>query len=306
MQKRRVLFRHRVEYAFFVAFIFIIKLSPRFLFNLNKRVLCRLFRKFGKKHSRVIDKNLELAFPGINGEELAALKGNIYNHFAAVFLENIYLYARKKPHKILKDIKVNRIDILETALKKEKGVILFSGHFGNWELIPYILSRQLQRKITSIAREMNNPLVERVIRKFREYMGSNIIYKKGSMRTILDLLKKNHIVLLLIDQNTVVREGVFVNFFSQKVCAVTSVSQLYLKKGIPIVPAFIHYEKEKIVLDILEEIRFNGGGNHGDDVVKLTQKCTAMIEQQIRQHPEQWFWFHNRWKTKPNEGRREP
>jgi KDO2-lipid IV(A) lauroyltransferase len=290
----------------FVAFIFIIKLSPRFLFNLNKKLLCALFRKFGKKHSRIIDKNLEIAFPGIDGEELAALKGNIYNHFATIFLENIYLYARKKPQKILKDITVNRIDILESALKKEKGIILFSGHFGNWELIPYILSRHLQRRITSIAREMNNPLVERVILKFREYMGSDIIYKKGSMRTILNLLKKNNIVLLLIDQNTVVREGVFVDFFSQKVSAVTSVSQLHLKKKIPIVPAFLHYEKKKIVLDILDEIQFNGGGNHGDDVKKLTQECTTMIEHQIRQHPEQWFWFHNRWKTKPPEGRRQP
>lgn len=299
MQKRKVSFRHRIEYFFFIAFIVIIKLSPLFLFNFNKKWLCALFKKLGKRYSRIVSKNLNIAFPELNNEESAALKNAIYDHFAAIFLENIYLYAKRKPRKILKNITVNRIDVLESALKKKKGIIVFSGHFGNWELIPYVLSRKLNRKISSIAREMNNPLVERVIRKFRDYMGSNIIYKKRSMRTILNLLEKNEILLLLIDQNTVAREGVFVDFFSKKVSAVTSVSQLYLKKGIPIIPVFVHYEKDEIVVDILDGIDFTGGEDQGENIVKLTQECTTMIENQIRRYPEQWFWFHNRWKTKP-------
>ena len=176
---------------------------------------------------------------------------------------------------------------------------MFSAHFGNWELIPYILDRRLDNKVYSIAREMDNPLVEGVVKRFREYMGSNIIYKRGAMRAILKLLADNNIIFLLTDQNTVPREGAFVDFFSQKVSAVTSVSQLHLKKGVPVVPIFLHYRENCIVMDLFPEVQFSKSDNFGHDVQRLTQQCTSMIEAQIRKHPEQWFWFHNRWKTRP-------
>jgi KDO2-lipid IV(A) lauroyltransferase len=121
------------------------------------------------------------------------------------------------------------------------------------------------------------------------------------MRTILKQLEKNGIVYLLIDHNTIAREGVFVDFFGKKASTVPSVSQLHLRKSIPIVPIFLHYEKNKIVLELLEEINTAGEktGNQQQDILHLTQKCTSMIEEKIKSYPEQWFWFHNRWKTRP-------
>jgi KDO2-lipid IV(A) lauroyltransferase len=151
---------------------------------------------------------------------------------------------------------------------------------------------------------MDNPLVERKVKRFREYMGSTIIHKKSAIRTMLKRLEQNQVVYLLIDQNTIRREGVFVDFFGQPASAVPSVSQLHLKKNKPVVPLFLHYEEEKIVLDFLEEIHFKGSGELEKDIQQLTQQCTAVIEENIRKHPEQWFWFHNRWKTKPPSGRR--
>ena len=152
-----------------------------------------------------------------------------------------------------------------------------------------------------MAREMNNPLVEKKVKQFRKYMGSELIYKRNSIRTILKRLEKNGIVYLLIDHNTITREGVFVNFFGKPASTVPSVSQLHLKRAIPIIPIFIHYEKDKIVLELLEEINATGTstGNQKEDILQLTQRCTSLIEEKIRQYPEQWFWFHNRWKTRP-------
>jgi KDO2-lipid IV(A) lauroyltransferase len=282
-----------------MAFVGILKISPMFMFGVYRNLVCRVFKRFGKRHSAIISRNLDIAFKELTPAEAGRLKDLIYKHFSAIFLENFYLFVKKNPEKILKEIEVNNLEILNQALKKKKGVIIFSAHFGNWELIPYILDRRLDNKVYSIAREMDNPLVESVVKRFREYMGSNIIYKKGAMRSILKLLGENNIVFLLTDQNTVPREGVFVDFFTQKVSAVTSVSQLHLKKGIPVVPVFLHYSQNRIVMDLYPEVEFSKSEDYGQDILDLTQKCTAMIEEQIRKYPEQWFWFHNRWKTRP-------
>lgn len=299
MPKKKITFKHRIEYTAFAAFILLVKVSPLFMVRFNKRMLKWLGRRLSKRHVGVVGKNLKIAFPGKTDEEHTQLKDAVYHHFASIFVEIIYMFVKKNPGKLLKDIEVNNIEILEKALEKKKGVIVFSAHFGNWELVPFILSRHLNKRIGSIAREMDNPLVEAVVLKFREHMGSTIIYKKNSIRTMLKMLEDNQVIYLLIDQNTIEKEAVFVDFFGRRVAAVPSVSLLHLKKDKPVIPLFLHYEKDKIVLDLLEEIQFTPGGDHAQDLEQLTQLCTSIIEENIRKYPEQWFWFHNRWKTRP-------
>jgi KDO2-lipid IV(A) lauroyltransferase len=299
MQKRtsKITVKHRLEYLFFMAFILSIKVSPLFMVKFNRKFLRFLFAKISKRHHGIVQKNLKIAFPDDPEEKISALRTAIYRHFSAVLVEIIYMFIKKKPGKILKPIEITNLHYLEEALKNKKGVIIFSAHFGNWELIPYILNRELNMKINSIAREMNNPLVEKKVKQFREYMGSAVIYKKNSVRTILGRLKNNEIVYLLIDQHTIRREAVYVDFFGETVPAVPTVSRLHIKQGIPALPVFLHYEEDKIVLELMEEIRFPGSGDRERDIQRLTQWCIAVIEEKIRRYPEQWFWFHNRWKT---------
>jgi len=305
MQKRKITIRHHVEYMFFMAFVIVIKVSPLFLLNFNKRMLGFLARNIGKRHKGIVKKNLGIAFPRYTEEKKSKLINDIYRHFSSIFIEIIYLFIKKKPEKILKKIEINNIEILERALEKKKGVILFTAHFGNWELIPLILKKKINTKILAIARESDNPLVEKLVKQSREQMGATIIYKKNSIRTILKMLENNCIVCVLIDQNTIEKEAVFVDFFGHKVSAVPSVSLLHLKKDKPVIPLFVHYENDKIVLDLLEEIHFTGTGNLQNDIIQLTQECTTIIEENIKKYPEQWFWFHNRWKTRPTKERRE-
>ena len=265
MQKRKVLLKHRIEYAFFVFFLFVIKTSPLMLLKTQKKITCFLFKKFSKKHSKIVSVNLKIAFPNLSEMEISDLKDKIYYHFSSIFIEILSLFLKKSPKKILKKIEVNHLEYITDALKQKKGLILFSGHFGNWELAPFILSRKLNTKLFSIAREMDNPMVERVIKRFREYMGSIVIYKKGSIRTILKQFDRNKIVCFLIDQNTVPREATFVDFFSRKTSVIATVSQLHLKRGTPVIPLFLHYETDKIVVDVLKKIAFNKTDNNNDD-----------------------------------------
>jgi len=309
MQKRKISFRHRVEYLFFIAFVWGIKISPLFLVNFSKRMLRFLFCKLSKRHTGIVAKNLKIAFPEQSDEEREQLRKGIYRHFASVFVDIICLFVGKKPKKILPPVEVKNLEYLEKALERKQGVILFSAHFGNWELVPYILSRKLNVKLNSIARKMDNPLVERKVLEFREFMGSQVIDKKNALRWMLKRLEENGIVYLLIDQNTIEREAVFVEYFNKTVSAVPSVSQLHLKRNIPVLPIFLHCEPDKVVLEIQQEIKadeicndfenIKDTDNKNECIRLLTQKCTHIIEQQVRQFPEQWLWFHNRWKTKP-------
>ena len=300
MQKKKGSFERRLEYALFAGVISLVKYSPPWLLNLEKRALVFFLKKASPRHARLVAHNLALAFPEADARRRQALKESIYGHFGRIFFEIARAFARGDAAAILARTQVRRLDILERALEKKRGVIVFSAHFGNWEWIPLILHERLGRDVHSIARPMDNPLIESRVREFREAMGSRVIYKQGSLRTILKRLGANELVYLLIDQNTVPREGVFVDFFASKASAITTVSQLYLKKGIPVVPVFLHYEGEAIVLEVLPEIEYAPGGDAGADLVQLTQQLTWLIEAQVRKFPEQWFWFHDRWKTRPH------
>ncbi len=295
MQKENKL-KHRIEFMIFKAYILKVKILPHFFIKLDRVIVLFLFRLLSKKHSNIVNKNLKIVFPHYSAEQISSLKIDVYSHYSRIFLEIIYLLVKKQPNKTLLKITNKNLEKISEVLSKNKGAIIFSAHFGNWELIPFILHKELNKTIHSIARKMDNPLIENYVAEFRKYMGSEIIYKDKAIRAILTLLEKNEIIYLLIDQNTITREGVIVDFFGKKVTAITSVAQLHLKKDIPVIPAFIHYKKNEIVFEVLDEVVFNKGANHNENVQQLTQVYTNIIEQNIKKSPCQWFWFHNRWK----------
>lgn len=299
MHKKKASFKRRLEYSLFAGLISLLARSPRWLLALERKALIFFLRKGSPRHARLVAHNLALAFPGETTPRRKRLQDGVYEHFGRIFIEIARTFARREPQAILARTHVRGLDILERVLGKKRGVIVFSAHFGNWEWIPLILHDRLGRDVHSIARPMDNPLIEDRVREFREAMGSRVIYKQGSLRTILKRLAANELVYLLIDQNTVLREGVFVDFFANQATAITTVSQLYLKKGIPVVPVFLHYEGEAIILDVLPEVDFRPGAGAADALTELTQQLTWLIEAQVRKFPEQWLWFHDRWKTRP-------
>lgn len=289
--------RHRLEYALLLTLRSVVRATP---FSCQKRLgdlMKWLVKKLDKRRFRQVRENLELAFPNLEAAERDALREQIYRHFSRVIAEWLYMFAHHRRPPGSKPVELVNTEHLQTVLDLGKGAIFVSAHFGNWELIPYILKDRLPTPLIAIARPMNNPLVEKLVSKFRKFMGSQIIYKKGALRKILRHIDDNRLIYLLIDQNAVPREAVFVNFFSQKVSAISSAAQIHLKKGAPLLPLFLRYEPQRIVLEFLPPIL---PPQEGRTAESLTQEMTRAIEEQIRKHPDQWFWFHNRWKTRPS------
>ena len=299
MPEEKIACKQRIEYYLFLSLIQVIRFSPRWARAWERRLFIFFLKKLDPRHSRIISNNLQVVFPDKSPEDLTRIKDAVYRHFISILLEIIRTFAQNDMRSILERSTIRNGERLSNALKKNSGLMVISAHFGNWEWIPLLLSHHLGAPINSIARPMDNPLIEKKVSEFRAACGSTIIHKQGSLRKIISLLGKNKVVYMLADLNTVQREAIFVDFFSRPAATGITAARLYFKKHIPVIPLFLHYEGERIILEVLEEIDFPETGDLKNDVFLFTRRINAFIEEAIRKNPEQWFWFHNRWKTQP-------
>jgi KDO2-lipid IV(A) lauroyltransferase len=120
------------------------------------------------------------------------------------------------------------------------------------------------------------------------------------MRAMIRSLKRNEIVGILIDQNVAWYEGVFVDYFGRPACTTDGLALLALHTGAPVLPGYIvrlHDGRYRLVIG--PEVEVTRTGDWDADVLVNTQRFTKVIEETVRQYPDQWFWVHQRWKTKP-------
>ena len=183
---------------------------------------------------------------------------------------------------------------------RDKGAIILTGHFGNWELLAYACGL-LGQPVTLIHRPMRNRLVDDGIAELRAPAGTQAIPKKAAAKEALRRLKARALVAIPVDQNQVHSFGVFVDFFGLPACTTAGPARLAMLTGAPIVPVFIvrdgASERHRIV--ILPEVELVRTGDRDADIRATTQRCSAIFEQMVRAHPDHWIWFHKRWKSRP-------
>jgi KDO2-lipid IV(A) lauroyltransferase len=287
--------RFRLEYFIFTAIIFSFKILPRSLSGTEAALFRVLSRLISNRHNGIVDKNLRIAFPEMTAPERGETRKKIYRFFSRMFVFNLNVLAKGNIEKVIPTVKINHPERLKEA--RAKGAILITAHFGNWELLPYILKNRLDLPIYSIARSMDNPYIEERVKTFRQYMGSKVIYKKGSLRRILELLDQGRTVGFLIDQNVIKKEGITVTFFKESIFATPILARIHLKKDVPVLPVFLCHEKNHLRMEILSPIPRSRPDGSPKTVRQLTQEYMAIIEGKIKEYPTQWFWFHNRWKN---------
>lgn len=185
----------------------------------------------------------------------------------------------------------------DQAYARGKGVIFFSGHFANWEVMPFAAA-QFGYKGGEVYRPVNNPYVDRWIVAQRKNNGTPNQIAKGprGTRQIFTSLRRGEGVFLLADQKT--NEGLPVSFFGRKAMTTLAPAMLALKCGAVLVPA----SNERIAgarfqIRLHEPIEFSPSGDDARDVYDLTVAITQRIEQIVRDRPSQWLWLHRRWPT---------
>jgi KDO2-lipid IV(A) lauroyltransferase len=197
---------------------------------------------------------------------------------------------------------IEGVEHMQAARAEGRGVIAASGHFGNWEL-QAVASVPLVGHISMIARPLDNPALDRRLVRLRTAGGNTVFYKQKAIARVLTALREGDIVAILIDQNVQAKDGIFVSFFGRPACTTTVAAAIALKTRCAIVPVHCILQpggRYRMVYG--PPVEWAGTGRRDEDVAALTQHLTKVIEDWVRENPEQWLWLHRRWKTMPPRG----
>lgn len=291
--------RARLEYAAIAALA-----AP--LRTLDRERAVRLGARLGALAMRldrfdrpVAMRNLEIAFPTLSrAQRLGILRGSYENwgrmlaewmHFGELNTGNIERFAS---YRNIENWRRGE------EISQGRGVLILTGHFGNWELL--ILAHSVHgNRVAVVHRPLRNPLVDSAVSKVRTSFGNVVIPRKGAGRAILGMLRQNWMVAIPLDLD--VRQGVFVDFFSLKASTSEALARIALATGAPVVPAFMVREGTGTHhwLECLEPLEAVRGKTREESVLLNTQRYTAIIEEMVGRHPDHWNWIHRRWKTRP-------
>ena len=184
--------------------------------------------------------------------------------------------------------------------EEKRGVIILTGHIGNWELFALAFSMFFEPS-NLLSRKMDNPKIDALVGSLRSSFGNRQIDKVNSAGPILRILNKGESVGILADVNSHPKEGVFVPFYGIDACTTAGVAMLALRAKAAIVPMFAVWNEEKGKYSLINEkiIEPLDTGDRKSDIERTTAEFTAALERVIRKYPDQWIWIHRRWKTRP-------
>jgi Kdo2-lipid IVA lauroyltransferase/acyltransferase len=262
------------------------------------RMFGRLGLAFGKLR-RTGRRNLEMAFPEASAQAREELLRGCFENLGRAL--GVFSHFRKEmPESWRKFVDCEGLERLAAARETGRGVILFTGHIGAWELSSFALSL-FDQPLSFLVRRIDNPKVEALVDRYRMSRGNRTIDKMFAAREMLQILKSGGTLGILVDLNTLDREAVFVDFFDVKAATTFIVAKLALRTGADVFPVFAPWDKarEKFLVQVGEPLRVDPTGEETEDVRGLTQAMTGVVEDYVRRYPDQWLWIHRRWKTRP-------
>ncbi len=273
-----------------------------------------------RRHRSVAEKNLERAFPNRSAAWHRDTARAAFEQMGRTITELLWSPALKSVP-LESAVSHSGLEHLEGALRNNRGALIVSAHFGNWELMALALGR-LGVPLTAIARPLDDAALEARLHALRTATGNEVLGKRDGVHSALRALRKGRAVVVLNDQNTLRQQAVFVPFFGRLAATTPLVAALHLRTGAPIVPAFMIPESDSYRLHIeppLDGIEPPTGDQPAaaeqpadadsscppcpgdDDRRRLTAAITSRIEKHVRTHPQAWMWMHDRWRTRPLE-----
>jgi len=301
---RRVLPVQLFFYLLLRVVVMVVGMFPFSMAPAMARVLGRLFRLVDLKHARIAAKNLGLS-PGVcPPERIPAFVDRVYEHLGLGFVEMLMIPRLMGLHGLSRLVRLERFDIVEQLLREGRGMIAVIAHQGNWELIGLGVTLA-GYPLSSLARPIENVWIERYLERFRTQTGQRIIPKYHALGEMIRVLQRNEILVVQVDQDAR-HFGIFVDFFGRPASTHRSPALLSLKYGVPIIPVNIYREGGVHHCVVNEPLRPEEFRGRPDPAKALTQAYTARMEGYIRQHPDQWFWVHDRWKSAERAARDHP
>lgn len=280
--------RHALTVPAVKSLIFVTAVSPRFLNRLSALIIGKALAFLPLPSGRVIKKN-QLSVMAENG--IHASSSQIYTSVLSSFFD-FFHFSYRSDDALLKVLRVNGAENMKEALSHGKGVIAVTAHFGAWELLPRLI-KLLGHKVGVVGRSLNLKNASQVLDKLRQKPGIRTVDRDAGAAPLLRLLRSNHVVGILIDQATRSVQSESINFLGQPARTPAAPAVLAKRLGAPIVTIHIIREKDSTyLLEIDKPLYFS----KEDSTFKILELLNGRISSWILKNPEQWVWFHKRWR----------
>ena len=269
--------------------------------RLGARWAGRLIWTLDRPHRRIALGHLRRSFPEWPEGRIRRVARESFEHLACLGLEvllapRLITAATWRRHIRL----VNMAETVRMLTRQESGLVVLTGHFGNWEIISYMMAT-LGFPTVSVARPLDNPHLNELILGVRERTGQTILHKRGATESMSDVIERGGVLAFLADQDAG-RKGLFVDFFGRSASTHRSVGLLATHYGVPVV---IGYGRRlggafRFEVGIRRIIRPPEWAGRADPVTWITRTFTAELEGIVREAPAQYLWAHRRWKHRPD------
>ncbi len=257
--------------------------------------------RIDRRHRRIACEHLRLSFPDWPEDRiLRVARKSIYN-MAYLAIEVLFTPRLITPNRWRRHIRPKDIgETLRLLVRQETGMILLTGHFGNWEVIGYMMAT-LGFPTVSVARPLDNPYINEFLMGVRERTGQSILHKKGAMASTSEILQRRGALAFIADQDAG-RRGLFVDFFGRPASTYRSIALLARQHNVPIAVGYGKRLSNKFEFEagIKRISQPSEWADQEDEITWITQEFTRELEEIVREAPEQYLWVHRRWKHRPD------
>jgi len=254
-----------------------------------------------RKHRRIARINLRIAFPEMRDAEADRIIRECYRHMGTSAAEFVHLPKMDAAY-IREHFRIEGAEhVRESLVGRNQPAMAMTGHFGNWELLSHVYGAMIA-PAAFIVRPLKNEILDRIVTERRECVGNTVIPKEDSVKDLMRVLRKRILLGILIDQNVDRPKGILVDFFTRKAYTTFGIARLALAMNAAIHPAFIFRDPERKFHHVLRfgpSIAIDPAAPREEEVARVTRRCNEELEKVIREAPDQWMWFHRRWKTRP-------
>ncbi|DAB31923.1 MAG TPA: lipid A biosynthesis acyltransferase [Sulfurospirillum sp. UBA11407] len=281
----------------FKTFSFLIQNLPNKFIKSILNLLAQTAFLVDKKHRKIAQVNLDLAYEDtLSQKEKEQITKKCYQNLLYLLRDFIQNQDISK-EALLNKVTIHNEHFYKQAKAYDKGIIFLTAHYGNWELLSLTIGA-IFGNLTVIGRKLDSEKMNAILEKNRNQFNITLLEKKGALKGMLKTLKEKKNIGLLVDQNTSEGEGLLINFFGKLARHTPSAALISRKMEAPILPVFIttnNYEHFDITFH--EPFFTAKTENTEKDILESVQKQATITQKIIEAKPDEWFWFHRRWKN---------
>ena len=288
--------KNKIEFAGWIFFTKVVHIIGVKRIPILAKILAKIFFYFIPIRKNTVISNLTKAFPEKSKREIKKIAYNNFVSMGITFME-IMAFQQMDEEQVISLSDIDNIELAQSKVNTGKGSILLTAHLGNWELGALTMGLVLEKRINVLVKKQRNKLVADWMSEIRERFNNKEIPLGASVRELYKTLISGGVVGIVGDQRGKKEDGIVVQFFNQPTVTFQGFAALAIKNRVPIVVVLnIRKSSGKYVFDI-EEINYeNLPESLPDQIVELNQRYMTILENKIREAPEQWLWMHNIWK----------